>query len=78
MQRNIERLTSELIRLPKRERLEIARFLLFLDSDPTNSSDVSSAWETEISDRVRAVEDGTAVGIYYDEALRKIETRFTK
>lgn len=71
-------MTSGLIRLPKRERLEIARFLLFLDSDPTDSSDVSSAWETEISDRVRAVEDGTAAGIDYDVALRQIELRFTK
>lgn len=76
MQRNIEELTSELIRLPKRERLEIVRFLLFLDSHSSNSRDVSSVWEKEITDRVHAVEDGTAVGIDYDKALRQIESRF--
>ena len=77
MQRNIEELTSELIRLPKRDRLEIARFILFLDSQPSNPADVSSSWEAEILDRVRAVEDGTAVGIEYDKALMQLEARFT-
>lgn len=78
MQRNIEQLTSELIQLPKRERLEIARFLLFLDSHSRDSSDVGPAWENEITDRVGAVEDGTAVGIDYDEALQQIADRFSK
>ena len=76
MERNIEELTSELIRLPKRVRLEIVRFLLFLDSHSSDSSDVSSAWEKEITDRVHAVENGTAVGIDYNTALRQIENRF--
>ncbi|MEA3303422.1 MAG: addiction module protein [Pseudomonadota bacterium] len=76
MHRNIEELTSELIRLPKRERLEIVRFLLFLDNHSSDSSDVSSAWEDEITNRVQAVEDGAAIGIDYDNALRTIESRF--
>ena len=75
MHRNIEELTSELIGLPKRERLEIVRFLLFLDNHSSDSSDVSSAWEKEITNRVQAVEDGTAINIDYDYALRKIENR---
>ena len=78
MRRNIQELTSELIRLPKRDRLEIARFILFLDSQPSNPADVSSSWEAEILDRVRAVEDGTAVGIEYDKALKQLEARFTQ
>ena len=76
MHRNIEELTSELIGLPKRERLEIVRFLLFLDNHSSDSSDVSSAWEEEITNRVQAVEDGAAIGIDYDNALRKNENRF--
>jgi hypothetical protein len=43
MQPSIESLTTELIALPKRERLEIVRFLLFLDSRSVgNSNDVDS------------------------------------
>lgn len=78
MQITIEELTSELIQLPKRERLEIARFLLFLDNHPPDTSDVCSSWETEIKDRVRAVDDGTAVGIDYDDALKQIRARLTQ
>ena len=76
MQLNIEDLTTELIKLPRRERLEIVRFLLFLDNRSSDSDDIDSAWEKEIGDRVRAVEEGTAIGIDYDKAMQKIETRF--
>jgi hypothetical protein len=72
---NIEKLTSELIGLPKRDRLEIVRFLLFLDNR-SDSDDADSLWEKEIADRVRAVEEGTAAGIDYDRAMQKIEKRF--
>lgn len=77
MQRKIEDITSELINLPKRERLEIVRFLLFLDNKSLDSDDVDSAWEKEIADRVHAVDDGTAISIDYDEAMKTIEKRFT-
>jgi len=77
MKRNIEDLATELIRLPKRERLEIVRFLLFLDNRSLDSDDIDSAWEKEITDRVRAVDEGTAIGMDYDKAMQKIEKRFT-
>lgn len=77
MHANIESLTTELIGLPKRERLEIVRFLLFLDSRPVNNSNsIDSIWEKEITERVRAVDDGTAIGVDYDEAMQQIERRF--
>ena len=76
MQRNIEDLTTELIRLSKRERLEIVRFLLFIDNRSLDSDDIDSVWEKEITDRVCAVDEGTATGIDYDKAMQKIEKRF--
>ena len=77
MKRNIEDLTTELIRLPKRERLEIVRFLLFLDNRSQDSEGIDSAWEQEITDRIRAVDNGTAIGMDYDQAMQTIEKRFT-
>jgi len=71
MQLTIENLTTELIRLPKRERLEIVRFILFLDNRSLDSDDIDSAWEKEITNRVRAVDEGTAIGIDYDKAMQK-------
>lgn len=72
MKRTIEDITTELIRLPKQDRLEIVRFLLLLDNHPSNTNEVESAWEKEIADRVLAVKDGTAIGIDYDEAIKMV------
>ncbi len=77
MQRNIEDLTTELIKLPKRERLEIVRFILFLDNRSLDSDDIDSAWKKEITDRLRAVDEGTAISIDYDKGMQKIEKHFT-
>ena len=76
MQRNIEDLTTELTKLSKKERLEIVKLLLSLDVRSLNFDDIDSAWEKEITDRVRAVDEGTAIGIDYDKAMQKIEKRF--
>jgi len=75
MQRNIEEITKELISLPKRERLEIIRFLLFLDNRSLDSN-IELAWDNEITDRIRAVDEGKAIGIDYDKAMKEIEQRF--
>lgn len=76
MLQTIEEITTELIKLPKRERLEIVRFLLFLDNRSPDTNNVDSAWEKEITDRVRAVDEGKAIGIDYDEAMQRIKKRF--
>lgn len=75
MQGKTEAITKELINLPKHERLEIARFLLFLDGR-SSDSDIEAAWENEIAERVRAVDEGYAEGIDYDRAMKKMEKRF--
>jgi hypothetical protein len=74
-QPNIEEITRNLFNLPKKERLEIARFILFLDNQSLNI-DVESVWENEIIDRARAVDEGTAIGIDFKKALKKIEKQF--
>ncbi|MDA3790611.1 MAG: addiction module protein [Desulfobacula sp.] len=63
--------------MPKKERLEIARFILFLDNRSLEA-DVESAWESEIINRMCAVDEGTAVGIDFDKALKEIEKRFER
>lgn len=75
LQPNIEEITKNLISLPKKERLEIARFILFLDNQ-SSDIDVESIWENEIIDRMRAVDEGTATGIDFNKALKEIEKRF--
>ena len=76
MQSNMEELTAELIGLPRGDRLELVRLLLFLDNRSSDTVDHEALWQKEITDRVSAVEKGRATGIDYDEALREIEKRF--
>lgn len=75
MQRNLEEITKELIVLPKRERLELVRFLLFLDSRSLDN-EIESAWEDEIMDRVRAVDEGKAAYFDYNEAMKEVEQQY--
>ncbi|WP_413837518.1 addiction module protein [Desulfobacula sp.] len=75
IQPNIEEITKNFFNLSKKERLEIARFILFLDTQSLDI-DVESAWENEIIDRARAVDEGKAIGIDFNKALKKIEKRF--
>jgi hypothetical protein len=81
MSPTIESLTTELIRLPKQERLEIVRFLLFLDSYSIKKSEkthnIDVVWDSEIAERVRAVDNGIATGLDFDEVMQDIERRFT-
>ena len=76
LQRDIEALTAELISLPKRERLEIVRFLLFLDNKMSDTNNVDSEWEEEIVNRIHEVDNGKAVGIDFNEAKLKIEKQY--
>ena len=77
MQRNIEALTTELIALPKVERLEIVKFLLFLDNRPSDSDNVDLTWEKEIKNRIHAVDNGTATGVDYKKVMQKIEQQYS-
>jgi len=74
-QPDIEELTKNIINLPKKERLEIARFILFLDNR-SSETDVDSLWENEIIKRANAVKSGTAKGVDLFQAMKSIESRF--
>ena len=72
---NVQQLAQQLVTLQKRERIEIVRFLLFLD-DNTSSTDIESEWDNEILDRVRAVDEGTAIGLDYQKVMEDIEKKY--
>jgi hypothetical protein len=76
MERRIEDITHELVNLSRRERLEIVRFLLFLDDRSSESDNIDAEWEKEISKRVQLVDEGKAVGYDFDEVMENIEKRF--
>jgi putative addiction module component (TIGR02574 family) len=75
MAANIEEITKEVVELPRHQRLALIRLLLDLDRSGT-SDDVESAWDEEIRARVKAVDEGRAVGIAYEQVKKEMAGRF--
>ncbi len=68
----LEQITQEALQLPRQQRLALAGFLLELD-EASDDPQVEAAWEQELRTRIQAVDDGTAVGIPYAEAMREAQ-----
>lgn len=75
MATSIEEITKEVVELPRHQRLALIRLLLDLDQ-PGTSEDVDRAWDEEIRARVKAVDEGRAVGIPYEQIKKEMAERF--
>ncbi len=62
----LEEITARALKLPRDERLALANRLLS-DDDEADGSAIEAAWDDEIVARIKAIEDGSAVGIPYEE-----------
>ena len=71
----LERITKEAMDLPPRQRRALAEFLLESVDAPTADPEAEAAWESEIQDRIRAIDEGRAVGVSYDDVMREAEKR---
>lgn len=71
----IEKITQEVVELSPRERLTLMRILLDLDQPP-KGDEIEKAWDQEIRARVKAVDEGRASGIRYDEIKKEMNGRF--
>ena len=58
------------------ERLTLAGLLL--QSAEEADPDAEVAWEEEIKDRIRAIDEGKVVGVAYEEVLREIDRRLAQ
>jgi hypothetical protein len=74
MSKVLEEITREIINLPREQRMALAGFLLELD-EHDDESEARASWEQEILARIRAVDDGTAIGVSYDEVMRSAQSR---
>jgi putative addiction module component (TIGR02574 family) len=71
----IEKITQEVVELSRHERLTLVRLLLDLDQ-PSKGDEIEKAWDQEIRARVKAVDEGRAKGIPYDEIKQELSSRF--
>lgn len=72
---SLEEITKEVVELPRRQRLALVRLLLDLDQ-PATTDDIEQAWDEEIRARVKAVDEGRANGILYEEIKNDMAGRF--
>lgn len=75
MAASIEEITKEVVDLPRHQRLALVRLLLDLDQ-PGTSDEIEQAWDEEIRARVKAVDDGRATGIPYEQIKKEMAGRF--
>ncbi len=73
----LEEITEKARALSRQERLTLANRLLSDDED-SDIPEIEAAWEEEILARIKAIDDGTAIGIPYEEVIRAARNRRAK
>ena len=73
----IEKITQEIVELSRHERLTLVRLLLDLDQ-PSKGDEIEKAWDQEIRARVKAVDEGRASGIAYDQIKQEMSSRLRR
>lgn len=73
----LEEVTEKALQLSQEERLALANRLLSAE-ETAGSSAVEAAWEEEVLARIEAIDNGSAVGVPYEEVLRAARDRRAK
>ena len=60
--------------LPPRQKLALAEFSLE-SADAAADPDAEAAWDAEIRDRIRAIDEGRVTGVAYADVMRAAESR---
>ena len=76
MPKALDEIAKEAMDLPPRQRLALAEFLLE-SADAAADPEAEAAWESEIRDRIRAIDEGGVVGVAYEEVMREAEKRLS-
>jgi putative addiction module component (TIGR02574 family) len=75
MATTIEKIAQQVATMTRQERLTLMRLLLDLDQPPAVDA-IATAWDQEIRARVKAVDEGRAAGIPYDQIKEEMTSRF--
>lgn len=74
MPATLEQVTKEAMDLSARQKVALAGFLLE-SADAAADPEAEAAWDSEIRDRIRAIDDGRVVGVPYGDVMRSAEAR---
>jgi len=75
MAASIEEITKGVVELPRHQRMAIVRLLLDLDR-PGTGEEIEQAWDEEIRARVKAIDEGRATGVPYEQIKKEMSERF--
>ena len=70
----LERVTKEAMDLSPLHKLALAEFLL-ARADAATDPEAEAAWDSEIRDRIRAIDEGRVTGVSYEDVMRAAERR---
>jgi hypothetical protein len=74
MPKALDEVTKAAMDLPAHQRLALAGFLLET-AEAGGDPEAEAAWDSEISDRIRGIDEGRVAGIAYEEVMRTAESR---
>ncbi len=74
MPATLEQVTKEAMDLPPRQKLALAEFLLE-SAEAAADPEAEAAWDSEIRDRIRAIDEGRVAGVSYEDVMRSAEAR---
>ena len=70
----LEEITNEAMELPPRQRLALAGLLLESTEEAVDP-EAEAAWESEIAERIRAIDEGRVTGVAYEDVMKAAERR---
>ena len=73
MEITLQKMKSQARRLNSRQRVQLAHYLLSLESAPDDG--VAEAWKKEITRRVREIREGKAVGKRAEQLFAELRER---
>jgi len=74
MPKALEEVTKEAMDLPPPERLALAS-LLIESAGAACDPEAEAAWDSEIRDRIREIDEGRVTGIAYADVMQEAERR---
>ena len=69
MPKALDEVTKDAMELLPRQRLALAGVLLE-SADAAVDPEAEAAWDSEIRDRVRAIDEGRVTGVAYEDVMR--------
>jgi len=70
----LEEITKDAMDLPQNQRIALAGLLLET-VDGAVDSEAEAAWESELSDRIRAIDEGRVTGVAYEDVMKEATRR---